>query len=136
MNRNSHRVYFFRFFSFSWLWSLRTVVLYSSAISIETRTILCGSFQKKTFQVLFVYAMIWCPLYQDATGILFFQVGCAHVPNANPHMYTHTQKKIVSTGAIPTAKPYPKMTKASHVRNFRLLSLVWSTAAAVRRGNI
>ena len=65
----------------------------------------------------------------------FFQVGCAHVPNANPHMYTQ-KKKIVSTGAIPTAKPYPKMTKASHVRNFRLLSLVWSTAAAVRRGNI
>ena len=66
----------------------------------------------------------------------FFQVGCAHVPNAYPHMYTHKIKKIVSTGAIPTAKPYPKMTKASHVRNFRLLSLVWSTAAAVRRGNI
>ena len=41
-------------------------------------------------------------------------------------MQTHTctqKKKIVSTGAIPTAKPYPKMTKASHVRNFRLLSL-------------
>ena len=79
--------------------------------------------------------MMWCPLYQDATEILFFKLAVHHVSNANPHMYTH-KKKIISTGAIPTAKPYPKMTKASHVGNFRLLSLVWSTTAAVRRGNI
>ena len=33
---------------FSCLWSPRTVVLYSSAILIETRTVLCGSLKKNT----------------------------------------------------------------------------------------
>ena len=77
--------FIFRFFSFSWLWSLRTVVLYFSAISMKL-ALSCAVCSKKNS--LISPALRTCHL-----GTSLFNKANVFVVPSNPYADTCTKKK-------------------------------------------